>query len=99
MPIDLLGVGTDRRHGGFQLPTPNRSIGPSEVARDGFKVGWSRLVQLLFKMTVENYRLSVVGGKQNCSDRKYCIVDHKVLQSGVLMKFNISELRPTESYR
>ena len=43
MPIELLGVGTDRRHGRFQLPTPNNSIGPSEVARDGFKVGWIRL--------------------------------------------------------
>ena len=37
MPIELLGVGTDRLPGRFQLPTPNNSIGPSEVARDGFK--------------------------------------------------------------
>ena len=43
MPIDLLGVGTDRRPGRFQLPTPNKSIGPSEVARDGFKAGCFRL--------------------------------------------------------
>jgi hypothetical protein len=43
MPIELLGVGTDRLPGRFQLPTPNNSIGPSEVARDGFKVGWIRL--------------------------------------------------------
>ena len=43
MPIELLGVGTDRRQGRFQLPTPNNSIGPSEVARDCFKVGWIRL--------------------------------------------------------
>jgi hypothetical protein len=39
MPIDLLGVGTDRLPGRFQLPTPNKSIGPSEVARDCFKAG------------------------------------------------------------
>jgi hypothetical protein len=37
MPIDLLGVGTDPLPGRFQLPTPNRSIGPSEVARGGLK--------------------------------------------------------------
>ena len=43
MPIDLLGVGTDRLPGRFQLPTPNRSIGPSEVARDCFKAGCFRL--------------------------------------------------------
>jgi hypothetical protein len=44
MPIDLLlGAGTDRRPGRFQLPTPNKSIGPSEVARDCFKAGWIRL--------------------------------------------------------
>ena len=39
MPIELLGAGTDPLPGRFQLPTPNNSIGPSEVARDGFKVG------------------------------------------------------------
>jgi hypothetical protein len=43
MPIDLLGAGTDRRPGRFQLPTPNKSIGPSEVAGDCFKAGWIRL--------------------------------------------------------
>ena len=43
MPIDLLGVGTDPLPGRFQLPTPNKSIGTSEVARDGFKVGCFRL--------------------------------------------------------
>jgi hypothetical protein len=31
MPIDLLGVGTDHRQGGFQLPAPKKSIGPSKV--------------------------------------------------------------------
>jgi hypothetical protein len=41
--LELLGVGTDRRHGRFQLPTPNNSIGPSEVARGGFKAGCFRL--------------------------------------------------------
>ena len=43
MPIDLLGVKTDPLPGRFQLPTPNRSIGPSEVARDCFKAGCFRL--------------------------------------------------------
>ena len=43
MPIDLLGVGTDRLPGRFQLPTPNKSIGPSQVARDCFKAGCFRL--------------------------------------------------------
>jgi hypothetical protein len=43
MPIELLGVGTDRRQGRFQLPTPSNSIGPSEVARDCFKAGCFRL--------------------------------------------------------
>jgi hypothetical protein len=33
MPIDLLGVGTDLPAGRFQLPTPNKSIGPSQVTR------------------------------------------------------------------
>jgi hypothetical protein len=41
--IDLLGVETDPPAGRFQLPTPNKSIGPSEVARDGFKAGCFRL--------------------------------------------------------
>ena len=43
MPIELLGVGTDPLQGRFQLPTPNNSIGPSEVARDCFKAGCFRL--------------------------------------------------------
>jgi hypothetical protein len=43
----LLGVGTDRRPGRFQLPTPNNSIGPSEVARDCFKAGCFRLPPLV----------------------------------------------------
>ena len=44
MPIELLvGVGTDPLQGRFQLPTPNKSIGPSEVARDDFKAGCFRL--------------------------------------------------------
>jgi hypothetical protein len=43
MPIDLLGVGTDPLPGRFQFATPNRSIGPAEVARDGFKAGWIRI--------------------------------------------------------
>jgi hypothetical protein len=43
MPIELLGVGTDPLPGRFQLPTPSKSIGPSEVARDGFKAGCFRL--------------------------------------------------------
>ena len=47
MPIELLGVGTDRRQRRFQLPTPNNSIGPSEVARDCFKAGCFRLPLVL----------------------------------------------------
>jgi hypothetical protein len=43
MPIGLVGAGTDRLPGSFQLPTPDNSIGPSEVARDCFNVGWIRL--------------------------------------------------------
>ena len=43
MPIELFGVGTDPLPGRFQLPTPNNSIGPSEVARDCFKAGCFRL--------------------------------------------------------
>ncbi len=58
MPIDLLGVGTDPLPGRFQLPTPNRSIGPSEVARDGFKAGC--------------FRLPLVGGRFLNWLIKYC---------------------------
>ena len=43
LSIELLGVGTDPLQGRFQLPTPNNSIGPSEVARGCFKVGCFRL--------------------------------------------------------
>jgi hypothetical protein len=48
MPIELLGSEPIGSQVYFSLlptlqPTPNNSIGPSEVARDCFKVGWIRL--------------------------------------------------------
>ena len=50
MPIDLLGVGTDPLPGRFQLqlPTPNKSIGPSEIARDEGRFQ-SRLLSFVFR--------------------------------------------------
>ena len=44
MPIDFLGVGTGPLPGRFQLQTPNKSIGPSEVAR--WTVSKQRLLSL-----------------------------------------------------
>jgi hypothetical protein len=74
MPIDLLGVETDPLPGKFQLPTPNKSIGPSEVARDCFKVGRIRLPlvggRLLKKCYILAGRLSYCcrfGTRRPCS--------------------------------
>jgi hypothetical protein len=73
MPIELLGVGTDPLPGRFQFPTPNNSIGPSEVARDGFKAGWIRLPVVGGRFLNNTSCGSTVAPKAK-KKKKYCFI-------------------------